>query len=145
MELNNIEFETFENMLIDIYTNMNQINEKYNITIPDPIIIKNGNNIIWKNVKEFLKISKRPPDHFLTFLRKESIYTINWQSESKSDGLILNQKKIKNDFLIEKMKTYLKDYVICKSCKSINTYIEKDKQLRKYNFVCVNCNNEYYI
>ena len=109
------------------------------------LFIKNVNNIIWKNVKEFLKISKRPPDHFLGFLRKESIYTINWQSESKSDGLILNQKKIKNDFLIDKMKIYLKDYVICKSCKSINTYIEKDKQLRKYNFICVNCNNEYYI
>ena len=37
---------------------MDQTTEKYNITIPDPIIIKNGNNIIWKNVKEFLKISK---------------------------------------------------------------------------------------
>jgi translation initiation factor 2 subunit 2 len=126
------------------------INENGNIAIANDIIIggnfiKNGNNVIWKNVKEFLKISKRPPDHFLAFLRKESIYTINWHSESKSTGLTFNQKKIKNDFLIEKMKTYLNDYVICKSCKSINTYIEKDKQIRKYNFICVNCNNEYYI
>lgn len=142
---NTIEIDTFDDMLTDIYENMNQTNEKYNITIPEPIILKNRGTLIWKNVKEFLKISKRPPDHFLSFLRKESIYTINWLSDSKSAGLIFNQKKIKNDFLIEKMKTYLQDYVVCKSCKSINTYIEKDKQIRKYNFICTNCNNQYYI
>jgi translation initiation factor 2 beta subunit (eIF-2beta)/eIF-5 len=52
---------------------------------------------------------------------------------------------LKSDFLIDHMKIYLKEYVICKSCKSINTYVERDKNLRKYNFICINCNNQYFI
>jgi translation initiation factor 2 beta subunit (eIF-2beta)/eIF-5 len=120
-------------------------NDVFKISLPDPVIIKNGSNIIWKNVKEFLRITRRPPDHFVNFLRKESNCVINWISESKSDGLTFSQKKLKSDFLIDHMKIYLKEYVICKSCKSINTYIERDKNLRKYNFICINCNNQYFI
>jgi len=137
--------ESFEQMLIDLYNNLDQSNDVFKISLPDPIIIKNGNNIIWKNVKDFLRITKRPPDHFLIFLRKEGNVVINWISDSKSDGLTFSQKKLRSDFLVDQMKTYLKEYVICKSCKSINTYIERDKQIRKYNFICKNCDNQYFI
>lgn len=137
--------ESFEEMLVELYNNLDQNNDIFKISLPEPIIIKNGSNIIWKNVKDFLRITKRPPDHFLNFLRKEGNVVINWISESKSDGLIFSQKKIRSDFLIDQMKLYLKEYVICKSCKSINTYIEKDKQIRKYNFICKNCDNQYFI
>jgi translation initiation factor 2 subunit 2 len=137
--------ESFEEMLIDLYNNLDQNNDVFKISLPEPIIIKNGNNIIWKNVKDFLRITKRPPDHFLMFLRKEGNVVINWISDSKSDGLTFSQKKLRSDFLVDQMKTYLKEYVICKSCKSINTYIERDKQIRKYNFICKNCNNQYFI
>jgi translation initiation factor 2 subunit 2 len=137
--------ESFEEMLIDLYNNLDQSNDVFKISLPEPIIIKNGNNIIWKNVKDFLRITKRPPDHFLIFLRKEGNVVINWISDSKSDGLTFSQKKLRSDFLVDQMKTYLKEYVICKSCKSINTYIERDKQIRKYNFICKNCDNQYFI
>lgn len=137
--------DTFEEMLTDLYNNIDQNNDILKISLPEPIIIKNGSTIIWKNVKDFLRIIRRPPDHFLTCFKKESNCIINWVTDSKSDGLIFNQKKLKSDFLIEHMKTYLKEFVICKNCKSINSYIEKDKNLRKYNFICINCNTEYYI
>jgi translation initiation factor 2 subunit 2 len=137
--------ESFDEMLVELYNNLDQSNEVFKISLPEPIIIKNGSNFIWKNVKDFLRITKRPPDHFVSFLKKESNCVINWISESKSDGLTFSQKKLKNDFLIDHMKIYLKEYVICKSCKSINTYIQRDKQLRKYNFICINCNNQYFI
>jgi translation initiation factor 2 subunit 2 len=137
--------ESFEQMLVELYDNLDQNNEVFKISLPEPNIIKNGSNVIWKNVKDFLRITKRPPDHFLSFLRKEGTVVINWISDSKSDGLIFSQKKLRPDFLIDQMKTYLKEYVICKSCKSINTYIERDKQIRKYNFICKNCDNQYFI
>ena len=135
--------ESFENMLDNVYSNMVQYNESLNITLQEPEIIKSGHNYIWKNVKEYLKITKRPPNHFLSFLTSETTSKVNWITESKSDGIIFNQKKITSVILINLMKKYLKEAVICKSCKSMNTYIEKDKNVRKYNFVCLNCNNEY--
>ena len=48
--------ESFEEMLIDLYNNLDQNNDVFKISLPEPIIIKNGNNIIWKNVKDFLAI-----------------------------------------------------------------------------------------
>jgi len=137
--------ESFDEMLINLYENLNNNKETLNIVLPNPNLIKNGTTFIWKNVKEYLKIVKRPPDHFLNFLRNELNIQINWITNSKSDGLILDHKKIKTDAVINAMKIYLKEYVICKSCISSNTFIQKDKNLRKYNFTCLNCNNEYYI
>ena len=93
--------ESFDEMLVELYNNLNQSNEVFKISLPEPVIIKNGSNIIWKNVKEFLRITRRPPDHFVNFLRKESNCVINWISESKSDGLTFSQKKLKSDFLID--------------------------------------------
>ena len=137
--------ESFDEMLIELYNNLDQNNEAFRISLPEPIIIKNGSSIIWKNIKDFLRITKRPPDHFLTFLRNEGNVVINWISDSKSDGVTFSQKKLKHEFLIDQMKLYLKEYVICRSCRSINTYIERDKQIRKYNFICKNCDNQYFI
>jgi translation initiation factor 2 subunit 2 len=137
--------DNFENMLNELYNNLNQTNKVISVTLPEPQLIKNGHNIIWKNVKEFLKITNRPPDHFTNYLTKDCNCQINWITDSKSDGLIFNQQKIKNSHIINFMKIYLKEFVICKSCKSYKTMIVKDNAIRKYNFICSNCKNEYYI
>ena len=137
--------DTFENMLDELYNNLDQNNELVSVVLPDPQLIKNGSNIIWKNVKEFLKIANRPPEHFVNYIHKDCNYKVNWITDSKSDGLIFNQKKIKVVNIIDIMKTYLKEFVICKSCKSYKTHIVKDQTIRKYNFICLNCKNEYYI
>jgi translation initiation factor 2 subunit 2 len=143
--MTSLEIDLFDNMLNELYDNLEQTNDTTKIILPEPIIIKNGSTNMWKNVKAFLKITKKPPDHFVIFIRNEANCHVNWISESKSDGLIFSIKKLKKEFLIDQMNKYLKEYVICKSCKSINTIIQKDKQIRKYNFICLNCNTEYYI
>ncbi len=131
-------------MLDKIYNNMDQNKNVDKFILPDPELIKNGNNIHWKNVKDFLKLVKRQPDHFLNYLGSQLSCKVNWISESKSHGLII-YKKIKSPQIIDIMKNYLVNYVICKSCKSSNTYLEKDKTIRTYNFICTNCENKYYI
>lgn len=136
---------SFDQMLNELYDNLNQSNNNLKIILPEPQLIKNGSNFIWKNVKEYLKLVKRPPEHFINFIKKETNWQINWITSSKSDGLILNQKRLNNGQIIDIMKSYLKEYVICKGCKSTYTYIEKDKNIRKYNFSCLNCHNEYYV
>ncbi len=137
--------ETFEEMLDNLYNGLNQNNEELKIKLPDPQLIFNGHKTIWKNVKEYLKIIRRPPDHFLKYLHNEITVQVNWISESKSDGLLINQKKVGTTILINIMKKYLKEFVICKSCKSLNSYIEKNKDIRKYEFKCLNCENHYYV
>jgi translation initiation factor 2 subunit 2 len=136
--------ESFNEMLDILYENLDQKNNMTKFILPEPILIKNGNNMHWKNIKDFLKLAKRPPDHYLNYLCDQISCNVNWLSESKSHGVIIYQK-IKAPQLIENMKNYLKEYVFCKSCKSSETYIEKDKTIRRYNFICTNCENKYYI
>lgn len=137
--------DSFETMLDDLYNNLEQNNNITQFILPDPILIKSGSNIHWKNIKDFLRLAKRPPDHFVNYLANQLSCKINWLTESKSNGVIIYLKKLKPIQITEYMKNYLKEYVICKSCKSSETYIEKDVTIRKYNFICTNCENKYYI
>lgn len=134
----------FEEMLNEIYNSIEEKKRNVHIELPKPILIKSGHNTLWKNIKQYLRIIRRPPDHFLDFLKYEMSIQVNWITESKSDGCIL-YNKVKEDILYDLMKKYIKDYVFCKSCKSNETYIIKIKELRKYNFVCTECQNEYII
>jgi translation initiation factor 2 beta subunit (eIF-2beta)/eIF-5 len=135
----------FEIMLDEIYEDIDLSSKKRDkLNFPEYVIIKNGTKVIWKNVKEFLKIMKRPPDHFLNFLNYETSGKVLWMSESKSDGLNFLYK-IKIDALNTLLNKYLNECVICKACKCYNTKIIKDKQLRKYYFICGDCNTNYFI
>ena len=135
----------FETMLDEVYDLLeNNKKKKLDIKIPEPILIKNGKKILWKNVKDYLKIVKRLPNHFLLFLNNELSNCVSWISDSKSDGLIF-QTKITSHSIIELMKKYLIEYVICKSCYSNETELYKDKDIRKYKFKCNFCYQEIYL
>jgi translation initiation factor 2 subunit 2 len=136
--------ESFQEMFDNLYDNLHINSTNVQFKLPIPILIKNGSNYLWKNPKEFLKLVKRPPDHFVGFLAHQLNCNINWITESKSDGLIIT-KKIDDNTIILMMKNYLKDYIFCKSCKSNNTYITKDKEIRKYHFICLNCSYNIYL
>lgn len=138
----NMDFNT---MLDDVYEKINNNRVKSNnLVLPELVLINNNTKIIWKNVKDFLRAVRRSPDHLLNFFNYEFPNKVNWISESKSDGLNFTFR-IKKEVLNQLLIKYIKEYVICKSCKSVETYIEKDKQIRKYIFKCVNCNNSYSI
>jgi hypothetical protein len=136
--------ESFDVMLENLYTNLELKKNNYKIILPDPILIKSGHKTIWKNVKEFLKLFNRHPDNFINYINNETTIMAYWVSDSKSDGCIF-QTKTKKDYIYELMKKYIKDKLLCKSCQSIDTYIIKDKELRKYNFICNNCKNNYIL
>jgi len=136
--------ESFDKMLDEVYDNLEQKDNISKFILPNPVLLKNGNNMHWKNIKDFLRLAKRPPDHFIKYLSDQISSKINWISESKSNGVIIYQK-VRPQILLDVMKNYLKEFVICKSCKSYETYIEKDQVIRKYNFICRNCDNQYFI
>jgi hypothetical protein len=43
------------------------------------------------------------------------------------------------------MKKYITDKVLCKNCHTINTKLNKIKELRKYQLYCSECKSEYFI
>lgn len=134
----------FETMLDTLYNNLELKKENSKIILPEPLLIKSGHKTVWKNSKDFLRLFNRHPDDFTNYINKETTTKINWISDSKSDGCIF-QSKIKKDYVYELMKKYISDRIMCKGCKSLDTLIIKNQELRKHNFKCCNCNNELYI
>jgi translation initiation factor 2 subunit 2 len=133
--------ETFEDMLDDLYNNLDLKKSNPRIVLPEPILIKSGHKTIWKNPNEFLVIFNRNQNDLSNFINSETNATINWISESVLDGCIFSSK-VKKDYIYELFKKYVNERVICKSCKSLDTILERNQELRKYNFKCNNCNNE---
>jgi translation initiation factor 2 subunit 2 len=133
--------ETFENMLDDLYNNLDLKKSNPRIVLPEPVLIKSGHKTIWKNPNEFLVIFNRNQNDLSNFINAETNATINWISESVLDGCIFSSK-VKKDYIYELFKKYVNERVICKSCKSLDTILERNQELRKYNFKCNNCNNE---
>ena len=89
--------ESFEEMLDNLYSNLEFKNNNIKIVLPDPILIKSGHKTIWKNIKDYLKLFDRDPDHFIDFINNETTSKVFWLTESKGDGCLF-QSKTKKDY-----------------------------------------------
>jgi translation initiation factor 2 subunit 2 len=131
----------FNDMLDNIYTNL-ELTTSDVLVLPIPVLEKSTTRIIWKNIKEFLKITNTPPEHLFEFIENQTNKKINWFSDSISDGLIIHDKKFSINDIKLLMKKYVNDFIICNSCKKSNTKLFKDSILRKYKIKCNFCNSE---
>jgi len=134
----------FNTMLDDIYNQLG--NTVYDtIVLPNPIIKKDTTSITWTNVKEFLKITNTDPDHFFDFIKININQPMNWKSDSKSDGIIIHNKKILALSINNIMKKYINEYIICNICKRSTTMMIKDSEIKKWKIKCSSCNSEYTV
>ena len=133
----------FEQRLIEVYENLGGTDKLDELVLPDPIIKIDTRNTKWTNVKKFLQAIKRPPDHFISFLRIQlDPVEVNQITDKLSDGIILIGKhNIK--ILSPLLEKYINEYVICNLCKSYNTKIKKNDSTRKFEFKCKDCQASY--
>ena len=81
----------FETMLDNVYNEIGET-EKCNLTLSPPVIEKTTTKINWKNIKDFLKTTKTPPDHLVNYIEKNINEKVGWFSSSMSDGLLIFNK-----------------------------------------------------
>ncbi len=138
------EMDNFNNMLNDVYSELESNSSNFTkLIIPNPIIEKNTTKTYWKNIKKILQIINRPPEHFIEFLNKE-LKTGEWISASKADGIVMIGK-FNNNQIMHVISEYVKKYVICNICKSTDTTLDKNKDLRSYFVCCNKCKSNYVI
>ena len=135
----NINEYTFLTMIDNVYS-LVDLKKKKNIILPEYTVIIEPTRIYWKNAHAFLLTLNRNYEHLLNFLKNElNNIDINWVStQSLDDGLIIHQKYPKIKILKEVINKYIDNYVICSSCNSSNTLLNKFI-LKKYQFTCNEC------
>lgn len=134
----------FNTMLDDVYTQLGT-NKSETMILPTPELDKGTTRVIWKNIKVFLKLTNTPPEHLFNFIEYHSHKKLTWFSESVSDGLIVHDKRFATIDVINIMKKYVEEFVICRICKKSNTCMMKDIELRKYKIKCNECNSDYIV
>ena len=133
--------DMFNNMLNEAYKIL-EYNEPiiYNLNLPQLDIEITSNRIYWKNLDTYLKILNRDFDHFMIFIKNEFCdRSINWYSNNKIDGIIIHGKYLKQNNIIDLVKKYINTTVICSSCFSPNTTVNRSIA-KKYIFNCIQCN-----
>ena len=131
----------FNTMLDDIYNQLGAISHD-TIILPNPIIKKDTTSITWMNIKDFLKLTNTDPYHFFDFIKININQPMNWKSASKSDGIIIHNKKITVININNIMKKYINEYIICDICKKSTTTMIKDSKIKKWKIKC-ECGSEY--
>lgn len=126
------KIESFDLMLDYLYSNLNvQKNDK--LILPNLNINITTTNTFFKNAKDVLRKLKCNPEHYVKFMDKE-LGSVNWVSGSKKDGLII-KGKVKKQKIQLLLQEYIKKYICCNVCKSLDTKIIKDK---KINYIYCN-------
>ena len=123
---------SFNSMLDDLYLNLNTQNQE-KLILPNLNINITTTNTFFKNAKDILRTLKCNPDHYVKYMDKE-LGSVNWVSGSKKDGLVI-KGKVKKQKIQLLLQEYIKKYICCNICKSLNTKIIKDK---KINYIYCN-------
>jgi len=103
--------------------------------VPEPQIFIQGRNTIIKNFSEISSYLNRDPKHFLKFLLKE--LAAPGDIEGTRANILGKFRKEKID---EKIKLYVKEFVICPICGKPDTILTKSGSLTKMK--CEACGSE---
>lgn len=136
--------QTFNEMLDDVYSQLGTFKSDTFI-LPKPELIKDTTRVIWKNIKTFLKRTQTPPEHLEKFISQETGKKINWFSHSISDGIIIHERKIYENDIINLMKKYVDLYILCNICKNSQTEMHRNVEIKKYYIKCNHCNSSYTV
>jgi translation initiation factor 2 subunit 2 len=131
---------TYEELLSKFFTILRDNNpelasdrtgQKYKI--PPPSVIRDGKKSIFANIKEISDRMHRPTEHVIQFLFAEL------GTSGSVDGSA--RLVIKGRYMPKQLETvlrkYITEYVLCKTCKSINTKLSKENRI--YFLECNSC------
>ena len=133
---------SFEQMAKNTYKELEQQKiTDISLKISLPVVINQTNRkTVWKNAQKILKeINRLDVDkHFRKFFNDELDLNLCWKKNTH-DGIIIDGI-VKNKAVCAILSKYMKNYVVCEQCTSINSILKKNKTDRVWTFQCKSCN-----
>ncbi len=107
------------------------------LELPEPQIIRVGTQTIVKNFREIAQKLKREPDLVARYLMKELASAGSYEEGS---GQLVLSVKVSGKVLKQVLDIFVKSYVKCPTCGSIDTHIERRGKV--WVLVCEACGAE---
>ncbi|CAF0763592.1 unnamed protein product [Rotaria sordida] len=137
---------TYEDLLSRVFTIIREKNpnvidgEKIKLTLKPPQVARIGTKrTSFSNFGEICKSLKRQEKHLHQYLLAE--LGTNGSIDANNALIIkgrFQQKQIENV-----LRSYIKEYVICKTCRSPDTSLQKEERLSV--LLCNNCRSRYFV
>lgn len=140
------EHELYYYLLEDIYSNLDKHSNIFNdtnevkITKPD-VHFDVTRKTMWRNFRKIANQMNRSEEHIANFYKKE----YNTTNSVNKDGELMIRGRYSNQMVATTLKNYIRLFLQCSACKTINTCIEKKNRL---NYLLCNnkiCNYEQVI
>ena len=106
--------------------------------IPPPEVTRSGpKKSCWSNFIEICDFIHRDPEHVLAFFLAELA------TDGNLDGTmrLLFHSRFSANQIESVLRKYILEYVMCESCKTLDTVVDKDPVTRLYFMLCKQCNS----
>lgn len=110
-----------------------------NLPIPAPDVRAAGTKkTCYVNIIGTCQALKRDPNHLKKFIETELITTSNFNGDKQ----LIIRGRWRDQHIRSVLTSYVKSYILCEDCKSLNTKIEKNNSTRLYELKCNDCGAE---
>lgn len=130
---------TYEELLDRIFGMLNpDISTKKAFKMKPPVVVREGTKrVVLVNFQEIVTAMNRLPDHLLSYMLAELGTSGSTDAQGRVTFKYAGRQAQKH--MESVIKQYVKEYVLCKLCKSSDTKLNKDSATRLYFMVCNSC------
>lgn len=128
----------YEELLEEAFKKIVKRESRERFNPPSPEIEILSDKTIIKNFVDISNYIKRDIKHFSRYMMK----SLASSGEIKGKQLILFSK-LKKEQVLERINTYIKNFVICRFCNEPDTKLEKDERI--YFLKCDACGARYAV
>jgi len=130
---------TYPELLSRIFSMLNpDISSKKAFKMKPPVVVREGTKrVVLVNFQVIVMSMQRLPEHLLTFMLAELGTSGSLDGQGRVTFKYAGRQAQKH--MESVIKQYVKEYVLCKLCKSSDTKLNKDSSTRLYFMVCGSC------
>jgi len=130
---------TYQELLDRIFGMLNpDISAKKAFKMKPPVVVREGTKrVVLVNFQEIVTAMNRLPEHLLSYMLAELGTSGSTDAQGRVTFKYAGRQAQKH--MESVIKQYVKEYVLCKLCKSSDTKLNKDSATRLYFMVCGSC------
>lgn len=143
-EAESVDTDTYLAMLDCLYDSLDSLDEKkassketkiqFNLT---PVLSKIGKRTFWTNFKETVSVLKRDPNHLKRFVCAE--LAVDGSQDKQQQLVLKGEGRYDSKRISSVLNKYIKEYVKCRTCLSVNTALARDQNTRLDVLSCSDC------
>lgn len=132
----------YSQLLDRFYTILNERNpelaggQQQKLKIPPPEVLRDGNKkTAFANIQQIAQVLQRNPSHLIQYLFAE----LGTSGSIDGDQRLIIKGRFQAKNIEGVLRRYIQEYVICRTCKSMNTELKRETATRLHFIVCKAC------